>query len=102
MSVTWNLVSDHARRIPVRVFKIHKQSTPAMKFTFMAVSEITIRVGVAVTPRLCLLQHVGVARISTLFFLRTAENTAKSREDLPIAKNACHIWIFGVLAALSR
>jgi len=31
--VTLILVYDHARRIPVRVFKIHKQSALAMKFT---------------------------------------------------------------------
>jgi hypothetical protein len=32
MSVTWNLVSDRARRIPARFFKIHKQNARAMKF----------------------------------------------------------------------
>jgi hypothetical protein len=32
MSVTWNLVSDRARRIATRFFKIHKQNARAMKF----------------------------------------------------------------------
>jgi len=30
MSVTWNLVSDRARRIPARFFKIHKRNARAM------------------------------------------------------------------------
>jgi hypothetical protein len=32
MSVTWNLVSDRARRIPARFFKIHKRNARAMNF----------------------------------------------------------------------
>jgi len=77
MSMTWNLVSDRARRIPVRVFKIHKQNALAMKFTFVAVSKTTIRVGVAVTTRLCITQRVGVARISTLKFFEIAMQTTE-------------------------
>jgi len=32
MSVTWILVSDRARRIPARFFKIHKRNARAMNF----------------------------------------------------------------------
>jgi hypothetical protein len=39
MSVTWNLVSDRARRIPARFFKIHKRNARAMKFTRTAATE---------------------------------------------------------------
>ena len=77
MSVTWNLVYDRARRIPVRVFKIHKRCMPAMKFTLVAVCQATIRTGVAVAPRSCSAQHVGLAGISTLKLLERAVRTAK-------------------------
>src|SRR5262245_51962589 len=77
MSVTCILVYDHARRIPVRVFKIHKQSALAMKFTPAAVGQATIRTGVAVAPRLCFAQHVGVAPISTLKLIERAVETKK-------------------------
>ena len=77
MSVTWSLVYDRARRIPMRVFKIHKRCMPAMKFTLVAVCQTTIRTGVAVAPRLCSAQHVGLAGISTLKFLERAVRTAK-------------------------
>jgi len=39
MSVTWILVSDRARRIPARFFKIHKRNARAMKFTWTAATE---------------------------------------------------------------
>jgi hypothetical protein len=39
MSVTWNLVSDRARRIPARFFKIHKRNARAMKFKRTAATE---------------------------------------------------------------
>jgi hypothetical protein len=77
MSVTWILVYDHARRIPVRGFKIHKQSALAMKFTPVAVGQATIRTGVAVAPRLWFAQHVGVAPISTLKLIERAVQTKK-------------------------
>jgi hypothetical protein len=48
-----------------------------MKFTFVAVSKTTIRVGVAVTTRLCITQRVGVARISTLKFFEIAMQTTE-------------------------
>jgi hypothetical protein len=44
-----------------------------MEFTRVAVSAATIRVGVAVTTRLCFSQRVGVTRISTLKFLKRAD-----------------------------
>ena len=62
MSATRNLVSDHARRIPARVFKIHEQGALAMNFTIAAVIEI-IGCVVSATPlRRYFIQHVGVAR----------------------------------------
>jgi hypothetical protein len=62
MSVPRNLVSDRARRIPERVFKIHERCALAMKFTTAAVTEIVA----SVAGRLWLLrystQHVGVVQ----------------------------------------
>jgi hypothetical protein len=48
-----------------------------MEFTFVAVSETTICAGVAVAPRSCFTQRVGVARISTLKFFESAVQTTK-------------------------
>jgi hypothetical protein len=62
MSVTWNLVSDRARRIPERVLKIHERSALAMKFKCVAVSEIAARAAETLPPLLYFIQHVGVAR----------------------------------------
>jgi hypothetical protein len=62
MSATRNLVSDHARRIPARVFKIHEQGALAMKFTIAAVTEIVVCDALATLLRRYFIQHVGVAR----------------------------------------
>jgi hypothetical protein len=62
MSATGDLVSDHVRRIPARVFKIHKQSALAMNFTIAAVREIIVCVVAATPLRRYFIQHVGVAR----------------------------------------
>jgi hypothetical protein len=62
MSVTWNLVSDRARRIPERVFKIHEQCTPAMKFTCAAVTEFAAPGAESQPPLRQFIQHVGVVR----------------------------------------
>jgi hypothetical protein len=62
MSATRNLVSDRARRIPARVFKIHEQSALAMKFTSAAVRETVGCVAAATTLQRHFIQHVGVAR----------------------------------------
>jgi hypothetical protein len=62
MSATRNLVSDHARRIPARVFKIHEQGALAMNFTTAAVTEIIVCVVTATPLHRCFIQHVGVAR----------------------------------------
>jgi hypothetical protein len=62
MSATRNLVFERARRIPARVFKIHEQSAPAMKFTFAAVTGIVACVATAATRQRYFIQHVGVAR----------------------------------------
>ena len=62
MSATRNLVSDHARRTPARVFKIHEQGALAMNFTTVAVREIIECVARATLPRRYFIQHVGVAR----------------------------------------
>jgi hypothetical protein len=39
MSMTWNLVSDRARRIPTRFFKIHKRKARATSFKRPATTE---------------------------------------------------------------
>ena len=62
MSATGNLVSDHARRIPARVFKIHEQGALAMYFTIVAVTEIIVCVAAATPLRRYFIQHVGVVR----------------------------------------
>jgi hypothetical protein len=62
MSVTRNLVSDRARRIPERVFKIHERSALAMKFTIGAVTEIVVRVAGGLRLLRYFTQHVGVVR----------------------------------------
>jgi hypothetical protein len=62
MSATRNLVSDHARRIPARVFKIHEQGALAMDFTIAAVTEVVVCVATATPLRRYFIQHVGVAR----------------------------------------
>jgi hypothetical protein len=62
MSATRNLVSDRARRIPARVFKIHEQGTLAMNFTTAAVREIIVCVALATLPRRSFIQHVGLAQ----------------------------------------
>jgi hypothetical protein len=62
MSVTRNLVSDRARRIPERVFKIHERCAPAMKFTTVAVTEIVARVPGGLRLLRYFAQHVGVVR----------------------------------------
>ena len=62
MSVARNLVSERARRIPVRVFKIHKRNAVAMKFTYMAAIETAVRVAGATGLVRYFIQHVGVAR----------------------------------------
>jgi hypothetical protein len=62
MSATRNLVSDRARRIPARVFKIHEQGALAMNFTIAAVREINVCVASATPLRRYFIQHVGVAR----------------------------------------
>jgi hypothetical protein len=62
MSATRNLVFDRARRIPSRVFKIHEQSAPAMKFTYAAVTGIVAGVATGATRPQYFIQHVGVAR----------------------------------------
>ncbi len=62
MSMTWNRVSERARRIPVRVFKIHERSALAMKFTCVAVIEIVVRGADATQLPRYSTQHVGVAR----------------------------------------
>ncbi|MGB7671030.1 MAG: hypothetical protein WBM31_08105, partial [Pseudolabrys sp.] len=46
--------------------KIHERRSLAMKFAQAAVSQTTIRAGVAVAPLSRLTQRVGVSRISTL------------------------------------
>lgn len=62
MSIIRNLVSDHARRIPVRVLKIHERCALAMKFTCVAVTEFAVRAAEAVLLGRYFIQHVGVAR----------------------------------------
>jgi hypothetical protein len=62
MSATRNLVSDHARRIPARVFKIHEQGALAMDFTIAAVTEMIVCVALATLLRRYFIQHVGVVR----------------------------------------
>lgn len=62
MSATRNLVSDHVRRIPARVFKIHKQNALAMNFTIVAVREVVVCVVAATPLQLYFIQHVGVVR----------------------------------------
>jgi hypothetical protein len=62
MSATRNLVSDRARRIPARVFKIHEQGALAMNFTTAAVTEIIGCVALATPPPRYFIQRVGVAR----------------------------------------
>lgn len=62
MSVTWNLVSDRARRIPERVLKIHERSALAMKFKYRAVTKTVVRAAEMRQPLLYFIQHVGVAR----------------------------------------
>jgi hypothetical protein len=62
MSIIRNLVSDHARRIPARVLKIHERCALAMKFTCAAVTEFGVCIAEAVPLRRCFIQHVGVAR----------------------------------------
>ena len=58
MSVTRNLVSDRARRIPARVFKIHEQGALAMNFTTAAVTEIIGCVALATPRRRYFIQRV--------------------------------------------
>jgi hypothetical protein len=70
MSATRNLVSDHARRIPARVFKIHEQGALAMNFTTVAVTEIIVCVVSATPPRRYFIQRVGVARNFVAEFVR--------------------------------
>lgn len=73
MSATRNLVSDHARGIPARVFKIHEQGALAMNFTIAAVTEIVGCVVTATPLRSYFTQHVGVARnFDAEFVWRTA------------------------------
>src|SRR5262249_58348466 len=100
MSVTWNLVSECARRIPVRVFKIHKQSGPATKFTFVAVRENTICAPVALTQRFRPIQRVGVAHNFDAENPWRHQKNAKLFLNLPPTENACHICVFWVLALL--
>src|SRR5262245_5031395 len=95
MSVTLILVYDHARRIPVRGFKIHKQCALAMKFTPVAVGQATIRTGVAVAPRLWFVQHVGVAPISTLKLIERAVQTKNIRGFTASKKSLSYIDFWG-------
>ena len=62
MSVPRNLVSDRARRIPERVFKIHERSALAMNFTAAAVTEIVASVAGVLRLLRYFTQHVGVVR----------------------------------------
>jgi len=101
MSVARNLVSERARRIPVRVFKIHKRNAVAMKFTYEAAIETVVRVAKATVLLRCFIQHVGVVRNFDVDFIRYSAALSGKFSNLSDSKNACHICVFGVLASLS-
>ena len=69
--------------------------------TSVAVRENTICAAVALAPLFWCIQRVGVARNFDAEIIRPHSTKNKTIRDVPPAKNACHICIFGVLASLS-
>jgi len=57
-----NLVSERARRIPERVFKIHERGAPAISFTLVAVRENATGIARTATVLWYYIQGVGVAQ----------------------------------------
>jgi hypothetical protein len=97
-----NLVSERARRIPARVFKIHEQSAPAIGFTGVAVRENAIPSTATAKVLWYFIQGVGVVRNFGTVVERPHFGGNYIFGNIPGAKSARHICIFEVLASLSR